>query len=134
MIKIPVYNKSYHNGKGDREAEGDWRTIQGPIDLVIIEGWMLGYTPVSEDNEVIKKNPGMEEVNKVLQNYALWDQKLDASIIVTVPNTEIVYQWREEAEEKMRQKGQGAMTKAQVIKFCDRFMPSYDAYMNKLYK
>lgn len=40
MIKIPTYDKSAFDGKGD---QGEPREVEAPIDLVIFEGWMLGF-------------------------------------------------------------------------------------------
>ena len=40
---MPRYDKSAHEGKGDRAKEEDWDKVDGPLDLVIVEGWMLGF-------------------------------------------------------------------------------------------
>jgi D-glycerate 3-kinase len=94
--------------------------MQGPLDLVLFEGWMLGFQPV--------ENPpaGMELVNEHLANYKVWDDLFDSCILLTVPDNNIVYQWREQAEEKLREEGQGAMTPEQMSVFINRFMPSYN--------
>lgn len=57
-IYIPRYNKSAYGGQGDRAEEGTW--IKGPLDLVIVEGWMLGFQPIE------KPPPEMEKVNELL--------------------------------------------------------------------
>jgi pantothenate kinase-related protein Tda10 len=36
-----------NQGKGDRMEIKNFKKVQGPIDLVIVEGWMLGYMPSS---------------------------------------------------------------------------------------
>ena len=61
-VLIPQYNKSLNNGKGDREDPSKFRKIEGPIDLVIVEGWMLGFQQGDSDEQkiIIKNNPGME--------------------------------------------------------------------------
>ena len=46
-VFIPQYNKSLNNGKGDRDDPSKFRKVDGPIDLVIVEGWMLGFKPAS---------------------------------------------------------------------------------------
>ena len=48
-IDVPLYDKSANNGKGDRYPKDKWKSIEGKIDLVIVEGWMLGYKQVPED-------------------------------------------------------------------------------------
>lgn len=44
---VPQYDKSLHSGRGDRAPFGRWLTTTGPVDVVILEGWMLGFTPLS---------------------------------------------------------------------------------------
>ena len=39
-IEVPTYDKSAFNGLGDR---GKPRELDAPVDLVLFEGWMLGY-------------------------------------------------------------------------------------------
>jgi len=46
-IRIPSYDKSLHNGKGDRLPESAWRVINSagekPVEVVIFEGWCVGF-------------------------------------------------------------------------------------------
>ena len=123
-IYIPRYNKSAYEGKGDRAEEGSW--IKGPLDLVIVEGWMLGFQPIE------KPTPEMEKVNELLSQYVKWEDRIDAAIIISAADNNYVYQWREQAEKMRRDVGEGAMSEADVKKFCDRFMPSYELYCPKL--
>ena len=46
-VFIPQYNKSLNKGKGDRDDPSNFRKVDGPIDLVIVEGWMLGFKPAN---------------------------------------------------------------------------------------
>mmetsp|Transcript_12236 Transcript_12236/g.20595 ORF Transcript_12236/g.20595 Transcript_12236/m.20595 type:complete len:265 (-) Transcript_12236:260-1054(-) len=101
-IKIPVYEKSLNSGQGDRKGEEEWIRKEGPIDLVLVEGWMLGYKPIDPNSEVIVKNPGMKEVNEALKEYQKWDELFDAAMIIGVENSKVVFQWREEAEKVRR--------------------------------
>ena len=43
VVEIPRYDKSAYNGKGDRAKQSEWMKMKGPLDLVIVEGWMLGF-------------------------------------------------------------------------------------------
>jgi D-glycerate 3-kinase len=40
---IPFYDKSLKNGNGDRANPSEFKKVSGPIDLVLLEGWMLGF-------------------------------------------------------------------------------------------
>lgn len=60
---------------------------------------MLGFRPARLENHndmrILKDNDGMEKVNEKLNVYKKWEELLDASIIVTVPDSKIVFEWRE---------------------------------------
>ena len=47
-VALPRYDKSQHGGRGDRAPHGSWPRVQGPIDIILFEGWMLGFSPVAE--------------------------------------------------------------------------------------
>ena len=74
----------------------------------------------------------MAKVNELLAQYVLWEDRIDAAIIISAADNNYVYQWREQAEKMRRDNGEGAMTEEEVKKFCDRFMPSYELYCPKL--
>ena len=68
----------------------------GPVDMIIVEGWMLGYQPVdATGSKAITDNVGMDFVNEQLKKYAQWDELYDAAILITVDDSNIVFQWRE---------------------------------------
>lgn len=43
---IPRYDKSAHEGKGTRSDPSTWPHVHGPVDVILFEGWMLGFEPV----------------------------------------------------------------------------------------
>lgn len=46
-VHIPSFDKSLHGGEGDRVPEGT--TVKGPIDVVILEGWCVGFYPSTRE-------------------------------------------------------------------------------------
>lgn len=44
-VELPMFDKSLHGGKGDRSNE--IVRVKGPVGIVILEGWMTGFTPSS---------------------------------------------------------------------------------------
>lgn len=54
--KIPAYDKSMFNGQGDRVNEMYWEKVNGPYDIVIFEGWCVGFRQLP--NEVLKEKWG----------------------------------------------------------------------------
>ncbi len=47
-VAVPRYDKSQNEGRGDRAERSCWPLVQGPIDIILFEGWMLGFSPVGE--------------------------------------------------------------------------------------
>ena len=47
-VAVPRYDKSRNFGRGDRAERSSWPHVQGPIDIILFEGWMLGFSPVGE--------------------------------------------------------------------------------------
>lgn len=54
-VAVPRYDKSCHGGRGDRAAESAWPVVKGPLDIVLFEGWMLGFSPIP--TEAVEKVP-----------------------------------------------------------------------------
>lgn len=48
-VAVPRYDKSAYKGCGDRAPRSSWPRVQGPIDVILFEGWMLGFSPVAEE-------------------------------------------------------------------------------------
>ena len=96
-VSLPVFDKSLFDGAGDRAVET--RVVRGPIDVVVLEGWCVGFYPVSRVEVGARwerKVPGLDEfdmtgfvaledvleVNAMLGAYVEWWQALDAFIQV----------------------------------------------------
>jgi D-glycerate 3-kinase len=52
-IKIPSYDKSAYNGAGDQKPESEWQTVNAegsaPIEVVVFEGWCVGFRALSDE-------------------------------------------------------------------------------------
>ncbi|KAH6562002.1 hypothetical protein BASA50_004738 [Batrachochytrium salamandrivorans] len=48
-IHIPIYNKALKGGRGDRLPQSDWTAVTGHVDVVLFEGWFLGFKPCSPE-------------------------------------------------------------------------------------
>lgn len=46
-VHIPRFDKSLHGGEGDRVQDGV--TVEGPVDVVILEGWCVGFYPSTRE-------------------------------------------------------------------------------------
>jgi D-glycerate 3-kinase len=51
-IELPRFDKSLFNGEGDRLPMGrdDATFVQTPVDVVILEGWCVGFHSISEED------------------------------------------------------------------------------------
>ena len=47
IVHIPRFDKSLHGGEGDRMADGT--EVKGPVDVVILEGWCVGFYPCTKE-------------------------------------------------------------------------------------
>ena len=106
-MELPRFDK----GQDDR-AETVW--VEGPFDLVLLEGWCIGAAPVSDgalvnpvnELERIQDADGRwrKLVNERLgdEYAALWDI-LDEIVFLEVPGLDAVRRWRLKQEESRPQ-------------------------------
>jgi D-glycerate 3-kinase len=123
--RVPVYDKSAHGGRGDRAPEAAWREVDGPLDIVFVEGWMLGFTPVPE---ATLTDPLLAAPNRALANYDRWHRRLDAFVVLRATDPRFVLTWRVEAEDAMRASGRPALDRAAIEDYIRRFLPAYATY------
>ncbi|KAJ9073963.1 hypothetical protein DSO57_1010943 [Entomophthora muscae] len=139
-VSIPTYNKIAFCGLGDRNPQHLWTKVQLPIDIILFEGWMLGFQPLSSLalSEMLEKDYAFENhtscfrnypsgdvscMNKKLASYSqLWAQ-LSTMVMLYPEKLEYIYSWRLEQEPK------GGLSSDQVRDFVDRFMPAYELYL-----
>ncbi|XP_062089627.1 D-glycerate 3-kinase, chloroplastic [Humulus lupulus] len=132
-MKLPRYDKSAYSGKGDRADPSTWPEVEGPLSVILFEGWMLGFKPVPM--EVVRAvDPQLETVNKNLEAYYdAWDKFVGAWIVIKIKDPTCVYQWRLQAEIAMRDAGKPGMSDEEVKDFVSRYLPAYYAYLPTLY-
>ncbi|KAF8393310.1 hypothetical protein HHK36_021551 [Tetracentron sinense] len=132
-MKLPRYDKSAYGGRGDRAEPSKWPEVEGPLTVVLFEGWMLGFKPLP--TEVVKTiDPQLEVINKNLEAYYdAWDKFIEAWIVIKIKDPNCVYQWRLQAEVAMRAEGKPGMSDEEVMDFVSRYLPAYKAYLPKLY-
>lgn len=137
-IPIPAYDKSKYGGMGDRLDQSLWKVAKAPLQMVLFEGWMLGFKPLlnlpqetlscsREDAEVM--NEQLKAYEDILYPY------LDIFIHLSPQQRNQVYQWRLEQEHHMKaSRGVEGLSDAQVKAFVDTYMPAYQLYLPRLDK
>ncbi len=124
-MTVPVYDKSAHGGRGDRAPEELWRTVTGPLDVVVLEGWMLGFAPVAE---AALPDPLMAAPNNALADYIRWTNLVDVWVVLHAQDPDYVLTWRVEAEEAMKAAGKPGLSREAITDYVRRFLPAYRTY------
>jgi D-glycerate 3-kinase len=127
-LRVPVYDKSQHGGRGDRAPESGWRDVAGPLDLVIVEGWMLGFEPVAESELPDRR---LVFSNRALAEYDRWYRHLDAFIVLRPLEWNYVVEWRIEAEENMKAAGRPGLSREAIEDYVRRFLPAYATWAGR---
>lgn len=127
-IAVPRFDKSLHNGAGDRLG---FETID-PAEIILFEGWFVGCRPINERlfataPEPIKTEADRlfaKEMNSALKDYIpLWE-KLDRLMILSPEDYRLSKQWRKDAEHQMIAQGKTGMNDAEIDQFVDYFWRS----------
>lgn len=138
---IPSYDKSKFDGQGDRVPPSDWAIAQPPFDLVLFEGWCLGFQAIPPASVAEKqassvypstlthhKLEHLQFINEKLRAYSqLWD-RLDGLVWLNARDINFVYKWRLQQEHAMKATLGKGMSDEQVKDFVDAYMPAYEMY------
>jgi D-glycerate 3-kinase len=119
-VELPRYDKSAHAGRGDRSPHGE--RVVGPFDVVLLEGWMLGFTPVTTED------PQLRVINEKLAAYEAWYRLIDVMVCLRAADPLFVLKWRVQAEEAARASGRPALSRAEIEDYIRRFLPAYALY------
>lgn len=125
IIEIPRFDKSLHQGAGDRITPD----LVSTVDIVLFEGWFVGVRPIDPAQFETAPAPIVTEVDRAfardmnaqLQSYLpLW-QRLDSLLVLYPVDYRLSKQWRKQAEQEMSAHGNPGMTDAEIDTFVDYF-------------
>lgn len=115
-----------------KELPKGWRVVSEKPDIIFYDGWMLGARKVEDESIFSSGLPALEKPedqefakfinNKLTEYEPLWDL-IDFMNVLYVANYQMSLQWRDQAEEALRAKGEG-MTHDQIIEFVHYFWRS----------
>ena len=124
---IPRFDKSLHNGAGDRIAP----VICQSADIILFEGWFVGMhpLPISAFRNAIppilseRDRDFALECNANLHNYLPIWQTLDSLIVLVPESYHYCLQWRIAAEHKLISQSQGktGMSDQEITEFVEYF-------------
>lgn len=124
-IAIPRFDKSLHNGAGDRTES----LIVTNVDIVLFEGWFVGMRPLPISAFRNFAPPIISEsdrdfalqCNAELDNYLpLWEY-LDSLIVLKPEDYQYSLQWRREAEHKLIASGKSGLSDIEITQFVEYF-------------
>lgn len=137
-VSLPIFDKSQHSGYGDRSPETV--TIREIPDVFVLEGWSLGFRPLTSDALAARwrsakhaSRHSLSSVATINRNLELFADRIygffDAHISLSPVSYQYIYAWRTQQEHSMKATngGQG-MTDEEVITFVDRYMPVYELF------
>ncbi|WP_298036213.1 hypothetical protein [uncultured Desulfuromonas sp.] len=107
-LTVPVFDKAID----DRLPKDEWRHVDGPLDVILFEGWCVGALPQPEEELSLPVNSLEREedpdlswrryVNGQLrEDYRRLFAELDVLIMLEVPGMENVLDWRGLQERKL---------------------------------
>ncbi len=130
---LPRFDKA----ADDRAPVAAWPKVEGPVDVVLLEGWCVGARPEPPEALAAPVNALERErdpdgvwrayVNAALAGpYRALFARLDLLVLFTAPDFDTVLAWRREQEAKLRDRvartGQGrAMSDAEVADFVQHY-------------
>lgn len=135
---IPLYDKSMHGGKGDRRPLSEWKVESPPYDIVLFEGWCMGFLPLSKSELKERYENGrnqhflkhsIKDLEFINEHLAMYEQEwykpyISTLVLLRAEDISYVYDWRLQQEVGTRLKSGGeGMTDQQVVEFVDGYMP-----------
>jgi D-glycerate 3-kinase len=124
VTPLPAFDKA----SDERRPQSAWREVEGPLDVVILEGWCVGARPQPRA-ELVDPVNGLERdedpdggwrryVDRQLAGpYQALFERLDMLVLLAAPGFEVVRAWRTEQEHKLRARTEGGMDDDAVARF-----------------
>ncbi|MGA0607220.1 kinase [Phenylobacterium sp. VNQ135] len=123
-VALPAFDKA----TDERRPKSDWRSVEGPVEIIIFEGWCVGALPQSDGDLARPVNTLEAEedpdgvwrgyVNRQLGGpYQALFGRLDLLAFLQAPGFEVVAGWRAEQEAKLRERTGRGMSDADVERF-----------------
>lgn len=142
-VEIPRYDKLQFGGEGDRCPRLQWVSVELPVHIVVCEGWLNGFMPLSDEDEVRRRYrslcffntnshltfPHILDMDRRLEEYArVLFRSFSCFVFLETRDLNYVYKWRLEQEHALIAECGRGMTDGEVFQFVDRYMPAYEIY------
>lgn len=123
---IPRFDKA----RDDRYPTQHWQVHEGPVDVIVLEGWCVGAQPVCMSGEPLNQLEQEHDASGVWRAFIearLWDyqqlfSQMDLLVMLKAPSIESIIEWRMLQEQKLSQKvsaaaQKGTMGKHELLRF-----------------
>lgn len=159
-VDVPSFDKSRFDGEGDRVPQSEWEHVSPPVDVVIFEGWCVGFQAISDDqleerwdaskqadtatmekdtlSTMLMRTHPLEHLKVVNDNLRRYNETFmgpemfDYFVHLDTEHLHNVYRWRIQQEEALRAAKGTGQTDEQVIAFVQVYMPAYEIYLDRL--
>jgi D-glycerate 3-kinase len=127
-IPLPRFDKA----SDERRPPSTWNHVDGPVDVVLFEGWCVGARPqpaldlLAPVNDLERQRDldggWRRAVNRALAGayQALFD-RLDTLVLLAAPGFDVVQAWRTEQEHKLIARTGDGMTDAEIAVFIQHY-------------
>ncbi|HEY1925940.1 MAG TPA: kinase [Caulobacteraceae bacterium] len=130
VTALPWFDKA----KDDRAPKSEWRMAQGPVQVVIFEGWCVGARPQPAADLVqpVNRLEAEHDPDRFWRRYVndalagpyrdLFD-RIDHLIMFRPPSFEVILEWRIQQEHKLREAsgGNAVMSDEEVGRFIQHY-------------
>lgn len=130
VAELPRFDKA----ADDRESIDTWPKVEGPLDLVILEGWCVGSVPqvdeaLREPVNLLERQDDPDATWRIYANqelakgYASIFSRLHALLFLEAPSFDAIFRWRSEQERKLagRRSGAALMDQAELERFVQHY-------------
>ncbi|CAA0097297.1 Uridine kinase [BD1-7 clade bacterium] len=140
-VKVPVFDKSMD----DRAPEADHKSINAPVDIIILEGWCLGARAESPDDLItpinsLETNCDVDGIWRSYVNQQMADfyppvfDLIDIQIMLKAPSFDCVYRWRLEQEQKLASRSDTTNTRIMSAADIEQFIAHYQRLTEHILK
>lgn len=124
VTPLPAFDKALD----ERCPQSAWREVEGPLDVVIFEGWCVGARPQPQADLASPVN-SLEHAEdpdgvwrryidrQLAQPYQALFGRLDMLVLLAAPGFDVVRAWRTEQEHKLRARTHGGMDDDAIVRF-----------------
>jgi D-glycerate 3-kinase len=131
-VPLPRFDKAID----DRRPKADWDSLEGPAQLVLLEGWFVGARPqtLEQLNCPVNALEANEDVDGRWRRYvndALGSEyqslfaKIDLLVLLAAPSFDVVLKWRTQQEHELRAQTtgdtSGVMNDAALVRFIQHY-------------